>query len=378
MHVAVVAGETSGDQLGSGVLASLRGLVGDLRITGVGGSAMAAQGLESLHAMEDISLMGLDGVTEKVCKAIRIRNALFKTFLDDPPDVFLGIDIPDFNISLEQKLKAHRIPTAHLVSPTVWAWRSYRIRKIRKAVDRMLVLFPFEETFYRSHGVSAKFVGHPAADEIDQITRKQAREKLAGEGLQVDRTTIALLPGSRRSEIDRLGRLFLDTAERITQANSQIQFILPVASTAVVEQLRELVDEHKGGSNVCLTEQNARLAIAAADVGLIASGTAALEAALLVRPIVVAYKVSRLSYLLARLFAKVRHVSMPNHLTEEPMVKEFLQGNANVDNLNGEIQRLLTDCLYRRQIEQAFQGLAGMLRNNANDEIAKELVYMTD
>ena len=378
MHVAVVAGETSGDQLGSGVLASLRGLVGDLRITGVGGSAMAAQGLESLHAMEDISLMGLDGVTEKVCKAIRIRNALFKTFLDDPPDVFLGIDIPDFNISLEQKLKAHRIPTAHLVSPTVWAWRSYRIRKIRKAVDRMLVLFPFEETFYRSHGVSAKFVGHPAADEIDQITRKQAREKLAGEGLQVDRTTIALLPGSRRSEIDKLGRLFLDTAERITQANSQIQFILPVASTAVVEQLRELVDEHKGGSNVCLTEQNARLAIAAADVGLIASGTAALEAALLVRPIVVAYKVSRLSYLLARLFATVRHVSMPNHLTEEPMVKEFLQGNANVDNLNGEIQRLLTDCLYRRKIEQAFQGLAGMLRNNANDEIAKELVYMTD
>ena len=378
MHVAVVAGETSGDQLGSGVLAALRGLVGDLRVTGVGGSAMAAQGLESLHAMEDISLMGLDGATEKIFRAIRIRNSLFKTFLDDPPDVFLGIDIPDFNISLEQRLKAHRIPTAHLVSPTVWAWRSYRIRKIRKAVDRMMVLFPFEETFYRSHGVSAKFVGHPAADEIDQITRKQAREKLAGEGIQVDRTTIALLPGSRRSEIDKLGRLFLDTAERITQANSQIQFILPVASTAVVEQLRDLVDKYKGGSNVCLTDQNARLAIAAADVGLIASGTAALEAALQVRPIVVAYKVSRLSYLLARLFAKVRHVSMPNHLTEEPMVKEFLQGNANVDNLYGEIQHLLTDCLYRGQIEHAFQGLAGMLRNNANDTIAKELVSMTD
>ena len=241
-----------------------------------------------------------------------------------------------------------------------------------------MVLFPFEETFYRSHGVSAKFVGHPAADEIDQISRKQAREKFAGEGIQVDRTTIALLPGSRRSEIDKLGRLFLDTAERITQANSQIQFILPVASTAVVEQLRDLVDKYKGGSNVCLTEQNARLAIAAADVGLIASGTAALEAALLVRPIVVAYKVSRLSYLLARLFAKVRHVSMPNHLTEEPMVKEFLQGNANVDNLYGEIQHLLTDCLYRGQIEHAFQGLAGTLRNNANDTIAKELVSMTD
>ena len=214
MHVAVVAGETSGDQLGSGVLASLRGLVGNLRVTGVGGNAMA-----------DISLMGLDGVTEKLLRAIRIRRSLFNTFLDDPPDVFLGIDIPDFNISLEQRLKAHRIPTAHLVSPTVWAWRSYRIRKIRKAVDRMMVLFPFEETVYRSQGVSAKFVGHPAADEIDQITRKQAREKLAGEGIQVDRTTIALLPGSRRSEIDKLGRLFLDTAERITQANSQIQFI---------------------------------------------------------------------------------------------------------------------------------------------------------
>ena len=378
MHVAVVAGETSGDQLGSGVLASLRGLVGNLRVTGVGGNAMATQGLESLHAMEDISLMGLDGVTEKLLRAIRIRRSLFNTFLDDPPDVFLGIDIPDFNISLEQRLKAHRIPTAHLVSPTVWAWRSYRIRKIRRAVDRMMVLFPFEETFYRSQGVSAKFVGHPAADEIEQITRKQAREKFTGEGVQVDRTTIALLPGSRRSEIDNLGRLFLETAERITQANSDIQFILPVASTSVVEQLRDLVDKYKGGSNVFLTEQNARLAIAASDVGLIASGTAALEAALLVRPMVVAYKVSRLSYLLARLFAKARHVSMPNHLTEEPMVKEFLQGNANVDNLSGEIQRLLTDRLYREQIEHAFQGLTGMLRNNASDTIAKELVYMTD
>jgi len=378
MHVAVVAGETSGDQLGSGVLASLRGLVGDLRVTGVGGSAMATQGLKSMHAMEDISLMGLDGVTEKLLRAIRIRRSLFNTFVDDPPDVFLGIDIPDFNISLEQRLKAHRIPTAHLVSPTVWAWRSYRIRKIRRAVDRMMVLFPFEETFYRSHGVSAKFVGHPAADEIEQITRKEAREKFTGEGVQVDRTTIALLPGSRRSEIDNLGRLFLDTAERITQANSEIQFILPVASISVVEQLRDLVDEYKGGSNIVVTEQDARLAIAAADVGLIASGTAALEAALLVRPMVVAYKVSRLSYLLAKLFAKVRHVSMPNHLTDEPMVKEFLQGNANVDNLYGEIQRLLTDPLYRSQIEHAFRGLTGMLRNNASDTIAKELVYMTD
>ena len=153
MHVAVVAGETSGDQLGGGVLASLRGLVGNLRVTGVGGNAMETQGLESLYAMEDISLMGLDGVTEKLLRAIRIRRSLFNTFLDDPPDVFLGIDIPDFNISLEQRLKAHRIPTAHLVSPTVWAWRSYRIRKIRKAVDRMMVLFPFEETFYKSQGV---------------------------------------------------------------------------------------------------------------------------------------------------------------------------------------------------------------------------------
>ena len=377
MHVAVVAGETSGDQLGSGVLASLRGLVGNLRVTGVGGNAMATQGLESLHAMEDISLMGLDGVTEKLLRAIRIRRALFNTFLDDPPDVFLGIDIPDFNISLEQRLKAHRIPTAHLVSPTVWAWRSYRIRKIRRAVDRMMVLFPFEETFYRSHGVSAKFVGHPAADDIEQISRKQARETLAGEGVQADRTTIALLPGSRRSEIDYLGRLFLDTAERITQANSEIQFILPVANTSVAQQLRDLVDRYKGGPNVLLIEENARLAIAAADVGLIASGTAALEAALLVRPMVVAYKVSGLSYLLARLLAKVRHVSMPNHLTEEPMVKEFLQGDANVDNLYGEIQRVLTDRLYREKIEHAFQGLTGMLRNNASDTIAKELVYMT-
>jgi len=378
MHVAVVAGETSGDQLGGGVLASLRGLVGDLKITGVGGNAMAAQGLKSLHAMEDISLMGLDGVTEKLLKAIRIRKSLFNTFLNDPPDVFLGIDIPDFNISLEERLKAHRIPTAHLVSPTVWAWRSYRIRKIRRSVDRMMVLFPFEETFYRLHGVSAKFVGHPAADEIDQITRKQAREKLTGEGLEVDRTTVALLPGSRRSEIDSLGRLFLDTAERLAQVNAEIQFILPVANTSVAQQLRDLVDTHKGGQNVFLTEQNARLAIAAADVGLIASGTAALEAALLARPMVVAYKVSRLSYLLARLFAKVRHVSMPNHLTAEPMVKEFLQDDANVDNLCGEIQLVLTDKIYREKIEHAFQGLTGMLRNNASDTIAKELIYMTD
>ena len=378
MHVAVVAGETSGDQLGSGVLASLRRLVGDLKVTGVGGNAMATQGLKSLHAMEDISLMGLDGVTEKLVRAIRIRRSLLKRFIDDPPDVFLGIDIPDFNLALEQKLKAHRIPTAHLVSPTVWAWRSYRMRRIRRAVDRMMVLFPFEESFYRSQGVPAKFVGHPAADEIEQITRRQAREIFTDEGVHVDRTTIALLPGSRRSEIDYLGKLFLETADRIAQTNSEIQFILPVASGSVIGQLRDLVERYEKDSNIVLTERNARLAIAASDVGLIASGTAALEAALLVRPIVVAYKVSRLSYMLAKLFAKVKHVSMPNHLTKEPMVREFIQGNANVDNLYTEIQRLLTDHLYRRQIENAFEGLSGMLRNNASDTIAQELIHMTN
>ena len=169
MHVAVVAGETSGDQLGGGVLASLRGLGGDLRITGVGGNAMAAQGLESLHAMEDISLMGLDGVTEKLFKAIRIRRSLFNTFLDDPPDVFLGIDIHDFNISLEQRLKAHRIATAHLVSPTVWAWRSYSMRKIRKAVDLMLVLFPFEETFGQQETINSM---------IDDLVSDQPMDRL--------------------------------------------------------------------------------------------------------------------------------------------------------------------------------------------------------
>jgi len=374
VHIAVVSGETSGDQLGGGILKALQERIPQLKVSGVGGANMTAAGLDSLYAMDDISLMGVDGFMGKIRKALYIRRALYRRFTADPPDIFLGIDIPDFNLVLERRLRRFGIPVVHLVSPTVWAWRSYRIHRIRKAVDHMLVLFPFEEAYYRANGVPATFVGHPAADEIGEVDQVDAQRQLARLGVSVTGELVALLPGSRASEIRHLAPVFIDTAMRLSQIRPGIRFVVPYASHQVGKEFEKICPRGVGPEYIQGIQGNARMAMAGSDLVLLASGTAALEAALLARPMVVAYKVSGLSYVLARMFAKVKQVSMPNHLTARPMVPEFLQGRARPDLLCGELDRLLDERSERTRIEESFRDLRGVLKNDACAVIAEKLV----
>jgi len=373
LQVGIVAGETSGDRLGGGVVAALRQRCPEISVRGVGGEALAVQGLQSICNMHDISIMGTDGLLGKLRRALAVRQQLYREFVADPPDVFLGIDVPDFNLGLERRLRRTAIPIVHLVSPTVWAWRAYRLRKIRHAVDRMLVLFPFEETWYRERGVAATFVGHPAADETAAIDRDQARAELAiPPGLKI----VALLPGSRESEVNRLAPVFLDSARLLLQRHPQLRFIVPFANQEAKNEFFRVLGHAGVPAAVQCIDGDARTVLAASDVALLASGTAALEAALLQCPMVVAYRISAVSFRLAKLLARTRYVSMPNHLVDRPVVPEYLQHEATASNLSRELSEFLDDDGRRCQVRKALGGIANMLRKNANAAVAEQLLQV--
>ena len=369
-RLGVVAAETSGDKLGSGVVRALRSRYPKLTIRGIGGPELASEGLESLCDIHDLSVMGLEDIVRKLPRALLLRRRLFQDFIKDPPDVFLGIDSPDFNLTLESWLRAAGIPVAHLVSPTVWAWRGYRVRKIRRAVDRMLVLFPFEEAFYRERGVPATFVGHPAADEVADLNLAKARRCLA---VPPGKRVVSILPGSRVSEIKHLAPVFTQTINKLALTDPDLEFLLPFANAKVRETFFEAVGENATLPQVRFLDGQARTALAASDAALLASGTAALEAALVGCPMVVAYRVSAVSFWFARMLATTRYVSMPNHLMPTPLVPEFLQDQADQSNLSGAIARLLTAPGHRNEMLQGLSGIRDTLQRDANHNIARLL-----
>ncbi len=371
MKVALVAGEHSGDTLGAGLLRELRQRLGDIEVRGIAGPRCQAEGAVSLYPMDDISIMGLDGLFGNIRKILGIRASLYRQFVDWKPDIFVGIDVPDFNLSLESRLRRAGIPTVHYVSPTVWAWRRYRIRRIRRAVSHMLTLFPFEEDFYREHDVPVTFVGHPLADALEVVPMNVARQRL---GLAPEAPVVALLPGSRASEIGRLGRLFAETAGLLAQDVPGVRFVVPCAGDSVRDAVRREVVERVPGSAVTLVEGRAQLVLQAADVALLASGTAALEAALCRVPMVVAYRVSSISYLMVRLFSSVKHYSMPNHLLEHPIVPEFIQDDARVEQILPVLRELLVDAGKNRGFRQALDGLAATLARGADRSAAEAVI----
>lgn len=376
MKIGMVAGEASGDYLASGLIRALKARVPDLRVEGIGGPGMQREGAEILYPMDTISIMGMDGLAKSLRKILRIRRDLLRRFEKDPPDVFVGVDVPDFNLTLERRLKASGIPTVHYVSPTVWAWRAYRIRKIRRAVDLMLTLFPFEENYYREQGVPVAFVGHPLADEIpEHVDRQRAREALNVRAEKV----VALLPGSRLSELQRLGRLFVDVAVRLQEAgHGDIQFLAPFASTATLDYFGTLVDRHAPDLPIRLLQGQARQVLAASDVALLASGTAALEAALHKVPMVVTYKVSWFTSVMVRMFARVGHFSMPNHLLDEPTVPEVMQDAATAERLCAELERYLGNEALRRDTERTLARIPEMLRVGADERAAEQVLRMIE
>ena len=338
LRIGVLAGEASGDILGSRVVAALRQRYPELVVEGIGGPLLKAQGLDSLFPMERLSVMGFVEPLKRLPELLRTRGAVFEHFRSHPPDLFLGIDSPDFNLALERKLRAWGVPTAHLVSPTVWAWRQGRIHKIARSVDLMLCLFPFEQAIYLEHGIDARFVGHPLADEVPlQPDQAAAREAL---GLAADARVLALLPGSRGGEVAMLGGLFLETATRLKSRYPGLKVIIPAANAARLSQLRELIAASDSGA-VELVDGRSREVMLAADAVLMASGTVTLEALLLKRPMVVAYRMAPMSWALVRRLATTPFAALPNILAGERVVPEFLQDDATVDNLASAVGELL-------------------------------------
>lgn len=369
MRIGIVAGELSGDLLGAGLMRELRRLYPDASFEGIGGERMLAEGMDSHYPLEALSVMGLLEVLRHLPRLLWIRRTLVRRMLDDPPDLFIGVDAPDFNLGVERRLRAAGIPTVHYVSPTVWAWRQGRVHQIRRSIDLMLSIFPFEAAFFERHQVPVTFVGHPLADEIPlQPDREAAREAL---GLPPSPALVAsVLPGSRMSEVEALGPVFLDTVEWLCRQRDGIRFIVPCATARIRNYLETLLRERDGSLPVTLVSGRARECMTAANAVLVASGTATLETMLHQRPMVVAYKVSRITGWLARRLIKVPYFAMPNLIAGRKLVEEFAQEDAVVDNLGPAMLALLDDRDQREQLIATFRELHAVMRRDASREAA--------
>jgi len=367
MRVALVAGEASGDILGAGLMQALKAQYPQIEFIGVGGPLMQAQGLNSYFPMERLSVMGLVEVLGRLPELMSRRKRLISSLIDAKPDVFIGIDAPDFNLTVELKLRQAGIKTVHYVSPSVWAWRQKRVLKIRQACDLMLTLFPFEAQFYTEHQVPVRFVGHPLADTIpQQADRAAAREAL---NLFQDQPVVALMPGSRGGEVARLGNLFLDAAVRLRTLRPGIQFVLPCSSPERRAQLEQMLV----GRDVPLTLLDGRSheALAACDAVLIASGTATLEALLFKRPMVVAYKVAPLTYRILKRLVTSAYISLPNLLAERLLVPELIQDAATPEAL----AQLLAPLLEGGEVQtEGFDVIHRALRRDASVQAAQAVL----
>jgi lipid-A-disaccharide synthase len=373
LTIGVVAGEASGDLLGSHLIKALRGRLPHARFTGIGGPRMQAAGMEVLVPMEKLAVRGYVEVLRHYLEILGIRRRLAAHFLEHRPALFVGVDAPDFNLDLEVKLRSAGIPTAHFVSPSIWAWRGNRIGKIRNAVSRMLVVFPFEQPLLERGGVPATYTGHPLAEMLAEVPGRAAmREQLR---LPAAAKVIALLPGSRVSELEQMADLFLETAAQIAAVAPDAQFLVPLVSRPTRELFEAALYRREGGTlNLTVLFGHAHDAMAAADVVLAASGTATLEAALLGRPVVIAYRMPRLSWWMMRNRGYLPYVGLPNILAGEFIVPEFLQDEATPENLSQAVLNLLFDSTVRSRLETRFAALARELRQDSAERIAAALI----
>jgi lipid-A-disaccharide synthase len=368
LRIALVAGEASGDILGSGLMRAIKARHPDVEFMGVGGPLMEAEGMVSRFPMERLSVMGLVEVLGRLKELLARRKLLVQTLIDEKPDVFIGIDAPDFTLNIELKLRQAGIKTVHYVSPSVWAWRQKRVLKIREGCDLMLTLLPFEARFYEEQGVAVRFVGHPLADTIPlQADRLSARAQL---GLP-DGPVVALMPGSRGGEVGRLGALFFDAAERLLAARPQIRFVLPCASPQRREQIEQLLQ----GRNLPLTllDGQSHVALAACNAVLIASGTATLEALLYKRPMVVAYRLAPLTYWILKRMVKSPYVSLPNLLAQRMLVPELLQDAATAEALAQTLLPLLDN---GNEQTAGFDEIHRTLRRDASNQAADAVLSL--
>jgi lipid-A-disaccharide synthase len=332
---ALVAGEASGDILGADLIRGLRRLFPEAIFEGIGGEKMQAEGLVSLYEMDRLSVMGIIEPLKRLPELLSMRKAIISRYKHQPPAVYIGIDSPDFNTQIEFKLRGCGVKTVHYVSPSVWAWRQGRIHKIKKAVDLMLTLFPFEAKYYESHNIPVCFVGHPLAREMSHsLDRADARRELCLD----DRPTLCVMPGSRAAEVALLGHVFLSSAKNYNNKINNLKVLLPAANEVRYRQIEVMLSDYPD-LDVELLNQQSHLAMAAADAVLLASGTTALEAMLLKKPMVVAYRLGAVTYKLVSPFVKAPFVSIPNLLVNKMLVPEFIQEAATVENLSLAIEQ---------------------------------------
>ena len=376
-RIAIVAGEISGDRLGASLIAALRSRRPDLRFEGIAGPAMQAAGCDVWWPSSELAVMGLAEVVRHLPRLRRVLLDLEQRLVANPPDLYVGIDAPDFNLRIERRLRRAGVRSVHYVSPSVWAWREGRVRVLRESCDHVLCLLPFEADFLRAHGIAATFVGHPLADEIvSEPDPAVARELL---GLRGAGPVIAVLPGSRAGEIERLGPVFAGALDWLHTRVPDLQCVVPMATpalrTAFEEQWRGLAGR---GLRLEVVDGQSQVAMAAADVVLLASGTATLEAMLINRPMVVAYRLAPLTYGILKTLGlvKVAHFALPNLLAGEHLVPELLQGQATPAALGAAILHWLESPTDRESVQGRFRALGATLRQNASERAADVVLEM--
>lgn len=371
LRIAIVAGETSGDLLGAQLIQALRTYYPNMIIEGIGGQRMQQAGVRSLFPLEALSVMGISEVIRHIPHILSIRRRLYRHFCQQLPDVFIGIDAPDFNLTLARKLRKKGIKTVHYVSPSVWAWRKWRIHKIKRSIDLMLTLLPFETQIYQQHHIPVKFVGHPLADLIPFTSDKvAAREQLQ---LPAQVRVIAMLPGSRRVELNYLSELFINTAKAMLLNYPDLRFVVPVVNAQRRQQFTEIWQRVAPDLPFVIIDGQAQLAMTAADVVLLASGTATLETMLVKRPMVVAYRASAVTAMLIRWLVKIDMASLPNLIANKRLVPEYLQQEATVDNLVTALTQYLDNPEKVTGLIKEFSNMHQLLQCDASKQAASAI-----
>jgi lipid-A-disaccharide synthase len=376
LTIGLVAGETSGDNLGAALIRALRARAPELRCAGIAGPAMVAEGCEAWAPAEELAVMGLFEVLRHLPRLLALRREVRQRFLALRPDVFVGIDAPEFNLGLAPALHAAGIRTAQYVSPQVWAWRSGRARRMAQFLDLVLCLLPFERSVYEGHGLPAVFTGHPLADELPlDPDRAAARAAL---GLPAAATVVAVLPGSRRGEVARLGEAFAGAMDWLAARRSGLCFVAPMTSAATREHFARAVARCAPGVDLRLLDGQSRPALVAADVALVASGTATLEALLCKRPMVVAYRLGWPTALLLRTFRlmKVPYFAQPNLLAGERIVPELAQQEVEPARLGAELERWLDDPGRVASLRRRFVEIHQQLRHGASERAAEAILAL--
>ncbi len=374
LRIGIVAGELSGDTLGEGFIKAIKQRYPDAEFVGIGGPKMMAQGCQSLFDMEELSVMGLVEVLGRLTRLLKVKTELVKYFTTNPPDVFVGIDAPDFNLRLELDLKKAGIKTVHYVSPSVWAWRQKRIFKIEAATNLVLAFLPFEKAFYDKFNVPCEFIGHTLADAIPMQNDKLPAQELLG--LDPARRWLAVLPGSRGGELKMLAAPFIETCKQLRKKYPDLGFVVALVNQQRREQFEAAWKETAPELDFVLVDDTARNVITASDAVLLASGTVSLECMLINRPMVVGYRVNAMTYFLGRRLLKTPYVSLPNILAQQELVKELIQDDCTVDNLVEHVSHILDSD--NQVMLDKFTEMHQWIRKGADEQAAQAVLKLIE